>query len=97
MQKETAAQESVKSAMDILEQHFKANTYLVTHYITLADVITWCNLVVPYKQVCVKFRPKGIELPETCFAMSVYWLIALLGYSCTALALGRQVVLDCQP
>ena len=51
MQKETAAITAVKSALSILEKHLEENTYLVTEYITLADIISWSNLVIPYKQV----------------------------------------------
>ena len=51
VQKETAAIAAVKSALSILEQHLLENTYLVTDYITLADIICWANLIMPYKQV----------------------------------------------
>lgn len=50
-QKEQVAIDTVKSALAILEQHLTENTYLVSHYITLADIIAWCNLVVGFKQV----------------------------------------------
>ena len=51
MQKETLAIAAVKSALSILENHLVENTYLVTDYITLADIISWSNLVIPFKQV----------------------------------------------
>jgi elongation factor 1-gamma len=49
--KEAGAIAALKTALSVLDKHLSANTYLVGHHVTLADVITWSNLVIPFKQV----------------------------------------------
>ena len=51
LQKEAGAIEALKKALNVLNQHLTAHTYLVGHHVTLADIITWSNLVIPFKQV----------------------------------------------
>jgi len=51
LQKEAGAIAALKTALSVLEQHLSSHTYLVGHHVTLADIITWSNLVIPFKQV----------------------------------------------
>ena len=53
LQKEAGAIAALKNALSVLNQHLTAHTYLVGHHVTLADIITWSNLVIPFKQVRV--------------------------------------------
>lgn len=49
--KEEGAIAALKSALAILNGYLSENTYLVGHQVTLADIITWSNLVLGFKQV----------------------------------------------
>lgn len=41
----------MKTALAVLNKYLSENTYLVGHQVTLADIITWSNLVIGFKQV----------------------------------------------
>ncbi|XP_027090813.2 elongation factor 1-gamma 2-like [Coffea arabica] len=51
---EEAAIASLKRALGPLNAHLASNTYLVGDFVTLADIITICNLYLGYKTVMTK-------------------------------------------
>ncbi|KAM7474569.1 hypothetical protein LguiB_021812 [Lonicera macranthoides] len=51
---EEAAISAVKRALGALNTHLTSNTYLVGHSVTLADIITTCNLYVGFKVLMTK-------------------------------------------
>ncbi|CAJ1963782.1 unnamed protein product [Sphenostylis stenocarpa] len=51
---EEAANSSLKKAFQALNTHLASNTYLVGHSVTLADIITTCNLYLGFTQILVK-------------------------------------------
>lgn len=51
VQKETAAIEQVQKGLQILEKHLAKQTYLVGDSVTLADIITFANLLNGYQNV----------------------------------------------
>lgn len=54
MKAEEAAISALKRALDALNTHLASNTYLVGHSVTLADIITICNLVVGFNWILTK-------------------------------------------
>ena len=59
LQKENQAIESVKSALEILNKHLTKQTYLVGDNVTLADLITYCQLWNGYKKVTPIYPTSG--------------------------------------
>ena len=55
-QKEDAAKAAVKAALGVLEGHLQTRTYLVGDAITLADIITFCNLLWGFTSVRARQR-----------------------------------------
>lgn len=53
-QVEEAAISSLKRGLAALNTHLASNTYLVGHYITLADIIMTCNLVLGFSRIMTK-------------------------------------------
>ncbi|KAK7412001.1 hypothetical protein VNO78_03446 [Psophocarpus tetragonolobus] len=51
---EEAANSALKRALGALNTHLASNTYLVGHSVTLADIITICNLHLGFTQFLVK-------------------------------------------
>ncbi|KAL1542791.1 elongation factor 1-gamma 2-like [Salvia divinorum] len=51
---EEAAIASLKRGLEALNSHLASNTYLVGHSVTLADVITVCNLMYGIKSILIK-------------------------------------------
>jgi len=51
VQKEDAAKEAVKKALGVLNDQLMTRTYLVGDAVTLADIITFCNLIFGYTMV----------------------------------------------
>ncbi|KAG6431957.1 hypothetical protein SASPL_103529 [Salvia splendens] len=49
-----AAISSLKRGLEALNSHLASNTYLVGHSVTLADIITVCNLVLGFKAILLK-------------------------------------------
>lgn len=54
MKAEEAAISALKRALDALNTHLASNTYLVGHSVTLADIITICNLVIGFNWILTK-------------------------------------------
>jgi glutathione S-transferase len=50
-QKEAAAQEALKKALGTLDAYLQSHTYLVGDNVTLADIITFCNLFYGFTKV----------------------------------------------
>ena len=50
-QKEGAAQEALKKALSTLDAYLQSHTFLVGDAVTLADIITFCNLWLGYSKV----------------------------------------------
>ena len=57
VQKEDAAKEAVKKALGVLNDHLKTQTYLVGDAVTLADIITFCNLIYGFAHVRIAATP----------------------------------------
>ena len=51
---EEGANSALKRAFEALNTHLASNTYLVGHSVTLADIITTCNLYLGFSQLLVK-------------------------------------------
>ncbi|WVY93165.1 hypothetical protein V8G54_032253 [Vigna mungo] len=51
---EEAANSALKRALGALNTHLASNTYLVGHSVTLADIITTCNLYLGFTELLVK-------------------------------------------
>ncbi|XP_023928403.2 elongation factor 1-gamma 2 [Quercus suber] len=51
---EEAAIAALKRALDALNMHLASNTYLVGHSVTLADIITTCNLYTGFGRILTK-------------------------------------------
>ena len=51
---EEAAISSLKRALGALNTHLATNTYLVGHTVTLADIITTCNLYLGFTNIMIK-------------------------------------------
>jgi elongation factor 1-gamma len=54
MKAEEAAIAALKRALDALNTHLASNTYLVGHSVTLADIITTCNLFLGFSAILTK-------------------------------------------
>lgn len=54
MKVEEASLTSLKRAFEALNTHLATNTYLVGHSVTLADIITTCNLYYGFAKLLVK-------------------------------------------
>jgi len=54
MKAEEIAITGLKRALNALNTHLASNTYLVGHSVTLADIITTCNLYVGFTRLFVK-------------------------------------------
>ena len=54
MKAEEAAISALKRALGALNTHLASNTYLVGHSVTLADIITTCNLYFGFTNILVK-------------------------------------------
>ena len=58
-QKEDGAIAAVKSALSLMDKHLTNQTYLVGHHVTLADIISFSNLVIGFKQATISFEAQG--------------------------------------
>lgn len=54
MKAEEAAISALKRGLDALNTHLASNTYLVGHSVTLADIVTICNLNLGFATVMTK-------------------------------------------
>ena len=50
LQKEDGAIAAIKSALSLMDKHLTKQTYLVGHHVTLADIISFSNLIIGFKQ-----------------------------------------------
>jgi Glutathione S-transferase, C-terminal domain len=61
MQKEVAAQEALKKSLGTLDAYLQSHTYLVGDNVTLADIITFCNLYYGFTKVRRHRRTRGVR------------------------------------
>lgn len=60
MQKEVAAQEALKKSLGTLDAYLQSHTYLVGDNVTLADIVTFCNLFYGFTKVRGQRRTRGL-------------------------------------
>ncbi|XP_019152072.1 PREDICTED: elongation factor 1-gamma 2-like [Ipomoea nil] len=64
---EEVAVAALKRALEALNTHLASNTYLVGHFVTLADIIMTCNLSIGFKMIMTKAFTKEFPHVERYF------------------------------